>query len=441
MEGRNGIDAALARAWHQASAKASLERWLEVCQKEGWGDVPANLPLLLDVFGASWYFTRYIFYRGREAALLLDNIPVQDLRLEYFNAKFSRIHELDGPEHQLERLRLLKNEAMLQILAAFLTGWLNQEQSEVALTQLAYASLTTVLQIFELNSRPGSRLAVYGMGRMAGAEMTFGSDLDLIFVFDNTSIEENHLVARKVRMLLRHIATAGSAGSLYEVDMRLRPHGTSGALLTPASAFLQYHQSPCEVWERQMMTRCTAVVDPHGLGHECLDRVRPYIYADYDHQFLRREIVAMRHRVQDEKGNIGGKFEVKRGPGGIMDIDFLTHYFQLCHGHTIPELQTCSTRTALRVLAGKRLIATDVASELLRAYDFLKRIEAAIRLFDMKPVSSFSTRTAEHLPVAAAMGYTRESAGGFAEKYKDITAYVRGQFRMLLGDPAQTAAT
>ena len=436
MEGQNGIDAALARAWHQESAKASLERWLEVCHKEGWGDVPANLPLLIDVFGASWYFTRYIFYRGREAALLLDNAPVSDLGLEAFLRKFQQVKQYSEPERQLERLRLLKNEAMLQILAGNLAQRLDQEHAERLLTHLAYASLTAILDIFEITSDPDSRFAVYGMGRMAGEEMTFGSDLDLIFVFDGNSPEDTHQLSRKVRMLMRHIAAAGSAGFLYEVDMRLRPHGTSGALLTPATAFLEYHQSACEIWERQMMTRCKPVFDPHGLGRECLDKISPFIYADYDPEILRREIITIRRRVQDEKGDIRGKYEVKRGPGGIMDIDFLTHYLQLSHGGKCPELRTCSTRAALQRLAQHGFMTETASSKLLNAYDFLKRVESSIRLFDMKPVSAFPDQTAQHLPVAAALGYIGAEAGEFVHEYNYVTAYVREQFINIVGDPS-----
>jgi glutamate-ammonia-ligase adenylyltransferase len=434
MQSADAITAALGRAWHQQSAQSSLDRWFDICRKEGWGDIPEKLPLLISVFGASWFFTRYIFYRGREAALLLDNAEVKDLGADIFSDKFRSIEAIPDQEQQLERLRLLKNGFMLQILACQLSGKLEQPDTERYLTQLAVASLSAVMEIFTMHSRADSRIAVYGMGRIAGEEMTYGSDLDLIFVYDNPAMEESHQLSRKVRMLMRYIAVAGSAGSLYEVDMRLRPHGTSGALLTPAAAFMEYHLSDCEIWERQMMTRCRPVYDPHGLGRECLDRITPSIYAEHDWGRLRREIAGMRKRVQEEKGEVSGKFEVKRGPGGIMDIDFLTHYLQLCHGAGCPELRTCSTRNALKVLAGRNYLDPATALELSSAYDFLKRIEASIRLFDMKPISAFPVRTAEHLPVAAAMGYAGDNASEFAEKYKDITAGVRSAFREIVGE-------
>jgi len=431
------ISAALEKAWHRQSAEASLTRWYEVCRKEGWGEVPDNLPLLIGIFGASWYFTRYIFYRGRDAALLLDNAVTEDFNTDTMARKFAAVHELEDTEQQLEELRQVKNEVMLQILACHLTGQLDQPDTELALTRLANTTLAAVLDIFDLYSREDSRIAVYGMGRMAGDEMTFGSDLDLIFLFENTADEVVHNLSRKVRMLMRHIAAAGSAGTLYDVDMRLRPHGTSGALLTSASSFIDYHQAECEIWERQMMTRCRAVIDPHGLGQECLDRISPFIFAEYDQEMLRREISTMRKRVEHEKGKLSGKHEVKRGPGGIMDIDFLTHFLQLGYGNICPDLRTSSTRTALQALARNKYIKPAVSNKLLHAYDFLKKLESSIRLFDMKPVSAFSEQSQEHLPVAAAMGYTGDDAGKFIQEYQAITAGVRKQFREIVGDPPE----
>ena len=437
MEPDGKIRAALEKAWHRQSAEASLKRWYEVCRKEGWGDVPVDMPLLISVFGASWYFTRYIFYRGREAALLLDDATATDFSTDAIVQKFTQVYAFADMDEQLETLRLLKNEIMLQILACHLSGQLDQAGTEQALTRLANASLAAALQIFGLHSKEESRFAVYGMGRMAGDEMTFGSDLDLIFLFENTSHDEIYDLSRKVRLLMRHIAAAGSAGTLYDIDMRLRPHGTSGALLTSTASFIEYHQAECEIWERQMMTRCRAVIDPHGLGRECLDRISPYIYADYDHKYLGREITTMRKRVEDEKGRIRGKYEVKRGPGGIMDIDFLTHFLQLGYGNSCPALRTCSTRAALHELAANKYLKPKTVKKLLQAYDFLKRLESSIRLFDMKPVSAFPMESEDHLPVAAAMGYVGDDARKFAGEYQEITAEVRKLFREIVGDPPE----
>lgn len=428
------VKAALSGAWHRQSAAASLERWQEVSTREGWGDFADKLPLLVSVFGASWYFTRYIFYLGRDVIPLVDSARTGRFDLQAVIAKLAGFDTAADPEQQLEQLRLLKNGVMLQILLCYLCGDFSQRQAEQALTHLADATLTRILEIFDLSGDSSHyRLAVLGMGRMAGYEMTFGSDLDLIFLYEDLSGDEGYALSRKIRMLLRHLATASSAGNLYEVDMRLRPHGTSGALLTTVGSFLQYHTAEREIWERQVMTRCRAVLDKDGLGTATLDEITPYVYSTYDEASLRTQILNMRAKVEQEKGRGNSKYNLKQGRGGLMDIDFISHFFQLRDGASVPELRTGSTRKALEVLAACNLLESEDVSELLAAYDFMKRIEAGIRLFDMKSISTIAIQGQANRPLAQALGYG-EDTDGFMEQYFSVTDGVRRIFTEVVGD-------
>jgi len=425
---------AIAAAWHLDSARASLARWLEVRRKEQWDEIPVSMPLLIKLFGASWYFTRYLFFRGQKGAELVDHALEENFSSDRFIARLAPAVQEPDPEQGFERLRLLKNELMLQILLVHLEGRLDQEQTERRLTMLADVALEMALRISGLHEATGCRLAVLGMGRMAGYEMTFGSDLDLIFLFEAEMDEIVAATSRKVRLLLRHLAAASSAGLLYEVDMRLRPHGTAGALLTSNRAFLEYHREEKEIWERQMMTRCRCVYDERHLGQDTLTQVQSYIYADYDAEYLRREIAAMRQRVLNEKGSPRNKLDIKRGKGGIMDIDFLTHYLQLKHGAEVVGLRTCSTRQALRVLAEARLLTSDVVGTLLQAYAFLKSVESCVRLFDMKPISTIPADHRENAAPAMATGFGRDTEA-FMENYLATTRTVRGEFEIIFAEP------
>src|SRR3972149_4196687 len=104
------------------------------------------------------------------------------------------------------------------------------------------------------------------MRRLAPRELDFGSDLDLIFLYAEKSGGDAGGLMRQIRMLLRHIALPAPSGILYEIDMRLRPHGTSGTLISPVHYFIEYHTGKPAIWERQMMTRCRPVVDRQALG-------------------------------------------------------------------------------------------------------------------------------------------------------------------------------
>jgi glutamate-ammonia-ligase adenylyltransferase len=140
----------------------------------------------------------------------------------------------------------------------------------------------------------------------------------------------------------------------------------------------------------------------------------------------------MRMRVEHELGRPRGKFEVKRGRGGLMDIDFISHYLQLRHGPERPELRTCSTRTALARAAEAGILQAEAARLLLDAYDWLKRVEACLRLFDMRSVSAFSDQPEKIAPLARGMG-CGDDAGHFLEEYRRTTGSVRACFDELLG--------
>jgi glutamate-ammonia-ligase adenylyltransferase len=429
----DSVQAALAGAWHRESAAASLERWRQVRTSEGWGAIPRDTAMLVRVFGASWYFTRFVFFRGPAAAQVFDEAPPGAAALDEALGGFDAIREISGTEQRVEQLRILKNELMLRALIGWLGGNLSQQQVEEALTRLAEAVLRCMLDLFVF--QPGSEklhAAVLGMGRLAGGEMNFGSDLDLIFLHESPAAQGGE-VSRRVRALLRHIAAVSPAGSLYEVDMRLRPHGTSGALITTADSFKAYHAAARDVWERQMMTRCRPVCDPEGVGERAMGSVLPHVYAQRPVAELRVEIRSMRQRVEHELGRPRGKHEIKRGRGGLMDIDFISHYLQLRDGATDAALQSCSTRSVLARAAATGRLDPDAATLLLGAYDYLKRAEACLRLFDMKSTSAFGEDPDAILPLARAMG-CGDDAARFLDEYRRTTESVRACFDEIFGD-------
>jgi glutamate-ammonia-ligase adenylyltransferase len=426
------LQAVLDSAWHRESAAASLERWQHVCETEGWGAVPRDTATLVRVFGASWYFTRFIFFRGPAAADLIDaaraGTGIPDGALEGLDS----VREVEGIEERVDRLRVLKNEMMLRVLIAWLSGQVSQSRTEAALTRLAESVLRSVLDLFVFgDGGEGLHAAVLGMGRLAGGEMNFGSDLDLIFLHDSPDGAQGGEMPRRVRALLRHIAAVSPSGNLYEVDIRLRPHGTGGALITTADSFKAYHAGTRDVWERQVMTRCRPVCDPEGVGARAMQSVLPHVYGRRPAEELSAEIRSMRMRVEHELGRPQGKFEVKRGRGGLMDIDFISHYLQLRHGMERPELRTCSTRTALTRAAETGILPAGTTQLLVGAYDYLKRVEACLRLFDMRSVSAFSDQPGGIVPLARGMG-CGDDAGRFLEEYRRTTGAVRNCFDELL---------
>jgi [glutamine synthetase] adenylyltransferase / [glutamine synthetase]-adenylyl-L-tyrosine phosphorylase len=424
---------ALAKAWHQDVANSSLERWLALSEKNQWGRCPENQDLLISLFGASWYFTRFVFFRGREIADIFDQPRTLDFTSASLIADFMKMPSGADQETQFEILKIRKNEIMLAILLAQLSESHKQEEIESALTSLAEATLSCAIQILAADDvEILENIAILSMGRMAGDEMNFGSDLDLIFLYPGGSQDLAYKVSTFVRKLMRIIGLLSPAGLLYEVDMRLRPHGNSGLLVTGAQSFVNYHKGEREIWERQMITRCRAVVDNGKIASSALAQIESSIYQKFDEKILRAEIIDMRKLVVDELGSKQGTYDIKRGEGGIMDIDFLTHYLQLLHGHEDTSLRTSSTRTALRNLSEAGKIDNEVSEFLLESYDYLKTIESHIRVFDMKSISTFPKDIAKNVGLVRSMNYLDDNfenaAGQFMDDYKNMTQKTRNIF-------------
>jgi len=433
MLSTDSIQDALAKTWHQDVANSSLERWLALCEKNQWGRCPENLDLLVSLFGASWYFTRFVFYRGRKIANLFDEPRPLDFTSTALIDDFMKLLPEADQETQFETLKIAKNEIMLTILLAQLSESHRQEEIECALTRLAEATLFCAIQILAAyDVEITDNISILAMGRMAGDEMNFGSDLDLIFLYPGGSQELAYKISSFVRKLMRIIGLLSPAGLLYELDTRLRPHGSSGLLVTRVQSFVDYHKNEREIWERQMMTRCRAVVDGANIASSALAQIESSIYQRFDEKHLRAEIVDMRQLVLNELGSKQGKYDVKRGAGGIMDIDFLTHYLQLLHGHGEASLRTSSTRKALRKLSEAGKIDKEASKFLLEAYDYLKTIESHVRVFDMKSISTFPKELDKNVGLVRSMNYLDDNienaAGQFMDDYKNITKKTRDIF-------------
>lgn len=407
--------------WNKDIAAASLARWDEVCAHEGWGEIPCNRPLLRSLFGASWYLTRFLFYSGKEIAELLDQdcAPPGNRLLQEELRVASR-----GNGDWLENLRIARNRLLLQLTLADLQGMVSQEVLEERLTTTAEAVIRVLLERIGLEE-----LVVLGMGRLGVKEMNYGSDLDLILLYPRDSMNQH----REIMTLLRYCQATGPTGKLYDVDVRLRPHGQAGTLISSIATFHDYHLKARETWERQAMTRCRPIQDNKGLGAELLRDLSHVIYAGVPScASLGADVISLRSRVEQQLANLEGQWEIKRGYGGIMDIDFLAHYLQLCHGAGHPGLQGVGTRQSLREALQQDLL-DQCHAPLLECYDFLKRVEGRLRLFEMRPVSHFTSKSLEVLARAMGMSDAEDPPAAMLGKYEGTTNSVRSAFQEVLG--------
>jgi [glutamine synthetase] adenylyltransferase / [glutamine synthetase]-adenylyl-L-tyrosine phosphorylase len=423
------IQNALSEAWHPDAVENSFERWLELSQQEQWAMTVEAQSLMVSLFGASWYFTRFCFYRGNNIIPLFDkdrqNVAVVKASLDELKKRVMDCSLDDA----IEQLRIHKNELMLSILLLQLGRVIDQEQAETLLTVLAENVLTVMYRLFGFEQLETRQCVVLAMGRFAGYEMNYGSDLDLIFIEKIIDPDSNEPIVNKIRKMLRYISVMDPSGTLYEIDMRLRPHGSSGILITPLDSFVSFHKAEREIWERQMMTRCRVVVGDEALAEKINEEIQNNVYRPYEASYLAKEIIKVRLLVQQELSGGRDKIDLKRGKGGVMDIDFLTHFLQLAHGNKYSQLKNSSTRQILRESSTLGLINNKTAEELLVAYNFYKKSESALRVFDMKSISNVYKDTKSLLPLARASGYFNEDHDAAVAEYQDRLMHHRNNVR------------
>lgn len=229
----------------------------------------------------------------------------------------------------------------------------------------------------------GVGFAVLALGKFGGREMNYGSDLDVLFFYGEEGQTDEGLpagvyFAELALELTRAMATPTALGALYELDARLRPMGNKGPLALSLDYFRQYwREGQLADWERLALTRARMVAGDERVGERALHLIRSAAYsAPKDSGTLARETRAMRKRLQES----AGQEDLKRGPGGLVDIEFIAQYLQVVHGQASPPLRQANTEQALRALMKFGKLHSDDGAVLLKAYSFLSSTENRLRV-------------------------------------------------------------
>ncbi len=280
-------------------------------------------------------------------------------------------------------------------------GDLAPEQNEAAMTMLADAVLHHLTR--------ESGVLVVALGKYGGAELSFGSDLDLLFVAADGGETAG---SRAVEAVQAALGRGGPLGPAFALDLRLRPHGPAGPAATSLAALEAYHGSGGggQVWERQALLRARVVAGPPDLASSFgswRDRLlfsRPLSEAQYE------EIRAMRVRVEKELGAGPPGVAFKTGVGGLADIESLVQALQLRHAASVPALRVSGTRAALRAAAAAGLLPPAASDALLANYEFLRRIETALRFDANAAVTTLPRELADLEALARWLGFPDSEA-------------------------------
>jgi glutamate-ammonia-ligase adenylyltransferase len=302
------------------------------------------------------------------------------------NALQAKLAEFAGDtERQMDILRHFKQAHVFRLLAQDLAGLLPLEKLSDHLSDLADVILEEILPLcwsgLSRKHRDAPRFAIIGYGKLGGRELGYASDLDIIFLYDDDAAEAPETYARLAQRINAWLTGATPAGVLYETDLRLRPDGAAGLLVSSVEAFGQYQKTRAWVWEHQALTRARWVAGDPEVG-TAFERIRREVLQQpRDPARLREEVLQMRQKMLAAHPNPSGLFDVKHDRGGIVDVEFVVQFLVLAHSHAHPELTRNIGNLALLKLAGELgLIPAPLAEKARNAYRELRRMQHKLRL-------------------------------------------------------------
>lgn len=380
----------------QPDPAATLERFAALVQSISrratylalLAEYPAALRQLVRLLAASPWAAQIL---TRQPQLLDELISPQSLMSvpDWAQLGAQLRDELDAhpgdTEAQMDALRRFKQVQTLRLLAQDVAGRLTLEALSDHLSDLADTLLAETLARcwagLKTRHRDTPRFAVIGYGKLGGRELGYASDLDLVFLYDDDDERAQEIYARLTQRINTWLGTLTPAGILYETDLRLRPDGASGLLVSSVEAFRDYQLHHAWTWEHQALTRARFVCGDAAIGASFEALRREVLGAPRDAGKLREAVREMREKMHAGHVNDSELFDLKHDSGGIVDVEFCVQYLVLRHCNAHPELADNVGNIALLLRAGAAgLIPADVAQAAADAYRELRRQQHAIKL-------------------------------------------------------------
>ncbi len=423
-------------------------------------DRPELVPRLTALFAASKYLSSYLAANPRLIEPVFADPNTLLLSRAALKADLSAtLAEADGAggdayELALDGVRIFQRRQLLNVGLLDIAEKISRAEAEGSLTEIAEVCLENAFEVAQrrLATRPagvpeaagrGAYLIV-GMGKLGSRELSYGSDLDLIFLYDLREEDaaagpaaQEYFVSLTQR-LISHLQTPTSTGSCYEIDARLRPSGNQGTLVTSLSAFRRYHESSAAVWERQALLRARPVAGDRELA-AAFAEVRLEILSRPLPEDLASEIDSIRQRMESE---LARETQVRRnfktGRGGLLDIETTVQYLRLRHRHEHPGLLSVRRlEEHIDRLARAGLLAAEAAATLRDGWQFLQRLSNRLRIVENRSISDLDSDRGDLDGLARRLAYEATGREGGARRallmdYEHHTGAIRAVYESIL---------
>jgi len=376
---------------------------------------------------------------------------------EIENGLAGTLKEISDEKGLATRLRQYRQREMIRIIWRDLAGWATLEETMRDLSHLADACVDQALQLlyqwqastFGIPSNAqgeAQQLVVIAMGKLGAGELNLSSDIDLIFTYPKEGdtrdgprqISNSEFFQKLGQRLIAALSQQTEDGFVFRVDMRLRPFGDSGPLVCSFAAMEEYYEIHGREWERYALIKARVMAGDLQAGNLLLQTLRPFIYRRYMDYSAYASLREMKAMIQKEVVRKGKEQNIKVGPGGIREIEFIGQVFQLIRGGREPRLQTRSILDVLHWLQQLQLLPAFVVEQLLAAYDFLRRSEHRLQAFRDEQTQVLPADELGRLRLAFSMGYPDWEA--YIKELSHHRGRVQDHFEQVFEAPQSTEA-
>ena len=327
------------------------------------------------------------------------------------------------PDQRRAGLRRFKRREELRIATRDLLGLASLPETGTELSALAEACLEGALAHLPADLP----FAVIGLGRLGGGELSYASDVDVMFVYDGDSSAAFERAEELATRVVQEIGATTPEGRTFRIDTRLRPEGGQGPLARSLAGFTAYHEQWGLTWERQALTQARFVAGDRDLGAAFERAARDVVYGRPFTDDEAREIRRTKARVERERIPPGEdpQFHLKLGRGSLSDVEFTVQLLQLLHGGDRPAVRVTGTMRALDALRDEGLVDADDATALAEAYRFCERTRNAAYLLDGRPVDSLPVQRRDLVRLGLLLGYVHQPDVTLRDNYRRLTRRAR----------------
>ncbi|MFN2588222.1 MAG: bifunctional [glutamine synthetase] adenylyltransferase/[glutamine synthetase]-adenylyl-L-tyrosine phosphorylase [Actinomycetota bacterium] len=381
-------------------------------------DNPPAVHDLASVLGSGRLLSDVLMQVPDELALVVD--PREDPRPK---PRERLVHEARAslawrePAARRDGLRRFKRREMLRVAVGDVTRGVPVDEVGAGLADLADACLEAALDDLDV------RLAVVGMGKLGGRELSYSSDVDVMFLHDDDPARAE----RAAEELMRSVGEITPEGQAFRVDPALRPEGKAGPLVRSVESYLEYYERWSRPWEHLALLKARASAGDPELGGRLVAQTRTYAYPAKLAPDALTEIRHLKARIERERVPRGTepRRHLKFGPGGLADVDFAVQLLQLQHAHEREDLQVTPTLEALDACWREGLLTDSEALRLGEAYRFLMRARNRMFFLAGRPRDALPAKPEELEALGVAMGYTDQPRQELEEDYLRLTRRAR----------------